>query len=194
MPPYFQNCSWAYMKNIFPALTALQNFQTAPLVRVRSNWLAMCAGFIGWVILLICSIGLYYLLNRYLRFYDDFNERGMWMYLLVAVHALLFGSGLYFIYDKYFPRQWMTEAVVNLEEKCLTVSCRGKERVLPFSRISRGIYQGVSPVFTTHYMYWVESEGERIPLVSFTNERVSFTFYDVLERRAGLMMEQEPGN
>ena len=32
------------------------------------------------------------------------------------------------------------------------------------------------------------------PLLSFTNERVSSAFYDVLERRAGLKMEQEPGN
>lgn len=170
------------------------NFQTAPVIHVKSNWLAMSLGFVGWVILMTCSIGLYYLVNRYLRFYDDFNEGSTWMYILIAMHALLFSIGLYFIYDKYFPRQWMTEATVNFDEKTIAIASRGKTRVLPFSRISKGIYQGTSPIFTTHYMYWVESEGERIPLVSFTSEQVSFAFYNMLERRARLKMEQEPGN
>lgn len=182
------------MKNIRFSHTLPEHFQTAPLIHVRSNWLAMTLGFFGWLILLVCSIGLLYLSNRYLRFREDFEERGIWMYMLIALYALMFGSGFYFIFDKYFPRQWMTEATVNLDEKTIAITSRGKTRVLPFSRISKGIYQGASPIFTTHYMYWVVVEGERIPLVSFTNEPVSFAFYNMLERRAGLKMEQEPGN
>lgn len=174
--------------------TAPQDYLTAPVVHVRSNWLPLCAGFVGWVILLVCSVGFLYLLHRYLRFPEDFEERNVWMYVLVAFYALLFGFLLYSIYDRYFPRQWMTEAVVDLDEKCLTIITRGKARVLPFSRIGRVVYQGVSPVFTTHYLYWAESEDELIPLVSFSKERASFYFYEVLERRAGLKMEQEPGN
>jgi len=154
----------------------------------------MCAGFVGWVILLVCSIVFLFFLHRYLRFPEDFEERNVWSYVLVAVYALLFGSGFYVTYDKYFPRQWMTEVIVNLEEKNIAITSRGKTRVLPFSRIEKGIYQGASPIFTNHYMYWVEVEDERIPLVSFTKERVSFEFYEVLERRAGLKMEQEPSN
>ncbi len=179
------------MKNI---PTPIQHFHTAPLIHVRSNWLPMCAGFVGWVILLVCSVGFLFLLHRYLRFPEDFEERNVWLYVLVALYALLFGYLLYGIYERYFPRQWMTEAVVDFEEKSLTIISRGKARVLPFSRIEKGIYQGASPIFTNHYMYWVEVEDERIPLVSFTKERVSFEFYEVLERRAGLKMEQEPSN
>jgi hypothetical protein len=154
----------------------------------------MTLGFFGWIILLICSIGLYFLVNRYLRFYDEFNERGIWMYILIAIPALLFGVGFYFIYDKYFPRQWIKEATINFDEKTIAIKSLGETRVLPFSRISKGIYQGASPIFTTHYMYWMEAEGARIPLVSFSSETASFAFYNMLERRAGLKMEQEPGN
>lgn len=182
------------MKNIRIPRTLPENFQTAHVIRVRSNWLAMSVGFIGWLILLVCIIGLLFLLHRYLRFPEDFEERGIWMYMLIALYALLFGIGFYRIYDRYFPRRWMTEVTVNLEEKNLVITSQGKTRVLPFSQISKGIYQGASPIFTTHYMYWVESGGERIPLVSFTSEQVSFAFYNMLERRAGLKMEQEPGN
>jgi hypothetical protein len=43
-------------------------------------------------------------------------------------------------------------------------------------------------------MYWLDVNGERIPLVTFSKERESFEFYEVLERRVGLKMEQEPSN
>jgi hypothetical protein len=174
--------------------TAPQAYQTAPVVRVHSKWLPMCAGFAGWVILLVCSVGLLYLLHRYLRFPEDFEERNVWMYVLVAVYALLFCFLLYGVYERYFPRQWMTEAVVDLDEKCLTIITRGRAQVFPFSRIGKVVCQGVSPIFTTHYLYWIESEGKRIPLVALSSERASFYFYEVLERRAGLKIEQEPGN
>ncbi len=174
--------------------TPIQQFHTAPVVHVRSNWLPLCVGFVGWVILLVCSVGFLFLFHRYLRFPEDFEERNIWSHVLVALYTLLFSSGFYVIYGKYFPRQWMTEVIVNLEEKTIAIMLRGKTRVFPFSRINKGIYQGTSPIFTTHYMYWVDVEGERIPLVSFTKERESFEFYEVLERRAGLKMEQEPSN
>lgn len=174
--------------------TPTQDFLTAPVVHVRSNWLPLCAGFIGWVILTVCSVGFLFLLHRYLRFAEDFEERTVWSYVLVALYAMLLGSSFYVIYDKYFPHQWMTEVIVDVAGETITITSKDKIQVLPFSRIGKGIYQGVSPIFTTHYMYWVEVEGERIPLVSFSKERASFYFYEVLERRVGLKMEQEPGN
>lgn len=171
--------------------TAPKDYPTAPVVRVRSNWLAMGIGFAGWVILQFGIVGLYYFMNRHLRFSEDFEERNAWMYVLIANCTLLFGIALYAVYNRYFPKQWMTEAIVDLDEKRLTIISRGKARALPFSQIEKVVYQGSSPIFTTHYLYWVVSEGEHIPLVSFTNEQASFGFYEVLERRAGLKMEQE---
>jgi hypothetical protein len=179
------------MKN---ASTPVQQFHTAPVVYVRSNWLPLCVGFAGWVMLLVFSVGLYFIFNRYLRYSEDFEEMNAWAYMLVAVVALLFCSGFYVIYNKYFPRQWMTEVMVNLEEKTISITLRGKMRVLPFYQIKKGIYQGASPIFTTHYMYWLDVNGERIPLVIFSKERESFEFYEVLERRVGLKMEQELSN
>jgi hypothetical protein len=152
----------------------------------------LCVGFAGWVMLLVFSVGLYFIFNRDLRYAEDFEEMNGWAYTLVTIVTLLFSGGLYLIYTKYFPRQWMTEVMVNLDEKTITITLRGKMRVLPFYQIKKGIYQGASPIFTTHYMYWLDVNGERIPLVTFSKERESFEFYEVLERRVGLKMEQEP--
>lgn len=63
-----------------------------------------------------------------------------------------------------------------------------------FSPTFKVIFRGVSRMFFTNYMFWVVIGARRIPLVSFSSDPASNDFYFMLERRAGLKMEQEQGN
>jgi len=182
------------MKSIYFSLPFHQDCQSATVIRVKSNWLALCAGSVGWVIMLIFSLGMTVLFHRYVRFPEDFREIGIRTLPFIASYLFILGSGLYFIYKRYFPSQWMTEAAINLEDNTITINSRQGTTVLPFSRISKVIFQGASPIFITNYLFWVEVENDRIPMVSFSSDPASNDFYFMLERRARLKMVQEPGN
>ena len=180
------------MKSAYFSPNFHQDCQSATVIRVKSNWLAMCVGSVGWVIMLIFSLGMYVLFHRYVRFPDDFREIGIRTLPFIAGYLFILGGGLYFIYKKYFPAQWMTETTINLEDKTITIDSRQGTTVFPFSRIRKVIFQGATPIFITNYLFWVEVEKDRIPLVSFSSDPASNDFYFMLERRAGLKMVQEP--
>lgn len=65
---------------------------------------------------------------------------------------------------------------------------------VPFEKIERVVYRGVSPLFTTYYLYWAEIGEERIPLIAFNRVQESNAFFELLERQAELKMVQESGN
>ncbi len=70
----------------------------------------------------------------------------------------------------------------------------GKTEILPFERIDCIVFKAVSPIFTTHYLYWAEVGTERIPMLAFSKVHESNDFFTLLIRRAGLKVEQEPSS
>lgn len=164
---------------------------TPSTLHYRSAWRSMRLGLVGWFILITGAVGLLFLFRRFFSFADEFSSRNLSVWFLIAAHLFYLGIGLYTAIRSYLPRQWKTELTLHLDEKTLERTFGGKTETLPFGRIDRVVYQGVSPVFVTHYLYWAEIGAERIPLIAFTRERESNDFYDLLERRAGLKVVQE---
>lgn len=181
------------MQNKHIPPTFHQDCQTGALIHVKSNWQAMSASFVGWVIMLAFSVGMAFLYHRYVWVPELWE--GAVSGVLYAVYFLcIVAFGLFLIYKKYFPRQWMTTLTVNLEENTFVIVRSGKTTVLPFSRVSQVIHQGVATVFSTNFLFWAEVDGERVPLVAFTHQPSSLDFFLMLERRTGLELFREEGN
>lgn len=193
LPQLYHEKNYPTMQNKPIPPTFHQDCQTGTLIHVKSNWLAMSASFIGWIIMLAFSVGMFFLYHRY--FWVPELWEGKVTGVLYTVYFLfIVASGLFFIYKKYFPRQWMTTLAVSLEEKTFTIVRSGKATVLPFSQVSQVIHQGVATIFSTNYLFWAEVDGERVPLVAFTHQPSSLDFFLMLERRTGLKLFREEGN
>lgn len=164
--------------------------QTASVIRVKSNGIAMIFSFAGWLLWLAFTFGLILLINKWKGFLDG----GLGTGAIILGYGILFVSVLVFIYQRYFPRQWMTSLTVNLEDKSFTIVSGKKTRHLPFSQVSQVIHQGVATLFATNYLFWAEVEGERIPLVAFSSDQRSLDFFLMLDRRSGLKLFREAGN
>ena len=154
----------------------------------------MRLGLLGWVILVIGVVGFTYLLRRYFVYADDFDAWNFWAWFIVAQQLLFLVLGFYMVWTSYLPSQWKTTLKLHLDGKKLEIIRADKTEVLPFERINRIVFKAVSPIFSTHYLYWAEAGTERIPLIAFSEVRQSNDFFDLLIRRAGLRVEQEPGN
>ena len=181
------------MQNKHIPPTFQQDCQTGHLILVKSNWLAMSASFIGWIIMLAFSVGMFFLYHRYV-WVPELWEGEVTGVLYTGYFIFIVAFGLFFIYKKYFPRQWKTDLTVNLDDKNFTIASAGKTTVLPFSQVSQVIHQGVATIFSTNYLFWAEVDGKRVPLVAFTNQPASLDFFLMLERRTGLKLFREEGN
>lgn len=58
----------------------------APPLHYRSAYRSMRLGLLGWIILITGAVGLLYLVNRFLRFEDDFSSWNIWAYFIIALH------------------------------------------------------------------------------------------------------------
>jgi len=175
------------MKNT--TTTFQKNCQTASIIRVKSNGIAMIFSFAGWLLWLAFTFG-WVISFRVWRYDSGEISTGA----LLLVYGVLIGSILVFLYQRYFPRQWMTDLTVNLEDKTFTITSGKETRILPFSQITQIIHQGVATMFATNYLFWAEVEGRRIPLVAFSSDQRSLDFFLMLDRRSGLKLFREEGN
>lgn len=160
----------------------------------QSNWKSMRLGLLGWVILVIGAVGFTYLLRRYFVYADDFDAWNFWAWFIVAQQLLFLILGIYMVWKSYLPSQWKTALILHLDEKKLDIITAGQTKTLPFEQIQCVVFKAVSPVFSTCYLYWAEVGTERIPLIAFSKVQQSNDFFDLLIRRAGLRVEQEPSS
>jgi hypothetical protein len=164
------------MKNKYLAPTFRQDCLTATVIKVKSNWLAMCASYAGWMVVVVFVFGMLLLIRQ-------------------ALFAALAAVGfLVTITIVYFPRQWMTALTVNLADKTFTVVSPFGTRVLPFSEVTQIVHQGIATLFATNYLWWAEVNGKRFPLVAFSNQPASLDFFLMLSRRTNLALHREEGN
>lgn len=170
--------------------TFQKDCQNAAIIRVKSNGIAMIFSFAGWLLWLAFAFGWVVLINKWRGLLDG----GLGTGVFILGYGIAIVSILVFLYQRYFPRQWMTSLTVNLEDKSFTIVSGKETRILPFSQVSQVIHQGVATVFATNYLFWAEVEGERIPLVAFSSDQRSLDFFLMLDRRSGLKLFREAGN
>ncbi|MBC7775770.1 MAG: hypothetical protein H7246_10060 [Phycisphaerae bacterium] len=169
---------------------------SSPII-LHSNWRAMRLGMLGWVILGAATFGLLYLYSsiRGGGFDDYFRDWHNWAYVIIAAKLIHWGLNWWrYGIEPYAPNRWKNEVRLYLDKKEIEIIAGGKSRMLPFEHINRVIYQGSSPIFTTYYLYWVETKGKQTPLLAFTNEQESNKFYDIMERQARLTVVQKPSS
>ena len=160
----------------------------------QSNWKTVRLGLLGWVILVIGIVGATFLLRRYIVYPNDFRSWNEWAWIVVAQHLIFLTLGFYMIWQSYLPGQWKTTLKVYLDEKKLEITTAGQVKTLPFEQIQCVVFKAASPIFTTYYLYWAEFGAERIPLIAFSEVRHSNDFFDLLIRRAGIRVNQEPSS
>lgn len=160
----------------------------------QSNWKTVRLGMLGWVIFVIGVVGFTYLIRRYVVYQNDFRTWNEWAWMVVAQHLVFLALGFYMIWQSYLPGRWKTTLKVYLDDKKLEIITAGQTETLPFERIQCVVFKAASPIFTTYYLYWAEVRTGRIPLIAFSEVRHSNDFFDLLIRRAGLRVEQEPSS
>ncbi|MFN0214119.1 MAG: hypothetical protein ACKVT2_07670 [Saprospiraceae bacterium] len=160
----------------------------------QSNWKSLRLGLLGWVILVIGAVGFTYLLRRYFVYANDFESWNFWAWFIIAQQMLFLVLGFYMVWKSYLPSQWKTALKLHLDEKKLEIITAEKTDVFPFERINCIVFKAVSPIFAIYYLYWAEVGQERIPLIAFSTLWQSNNFFDLLIRRAGLRVEQEPSS
>lgn len=182
------------MNNKDTTATFQKDCQTASIIRVKSNGIAMIFSFAGWLFWLavIFGFGLIETMAHTSYYFGRDLDSNTLFHILG--YGLMIVSTLVFLYQLYFPRQWMTSLTVNLEDKSFTIVSGKETRILPFSQVSQVVHQGVATLFATNYLFWAEVEGERIPLVAFSSDQRSLDFFLMLDRRSGLKLFREAGN
>lgn len=161
----------------------------------RSTARYLYLGMLGWAIILaLLAGGLVLLFRLQYGLHLDFNS---WTALewdifppIILFIMVLIGQRLAGRVKSYWPAQWKTTLTIRLDEQTIERRCGGKTEIMPFHRVQRVVYQGVSPIFTTAYLYWADVGTRRIALIAFRKESESNEFYDFLEREAKLRVEQ----
>ena len=161
----------------------------------RSTARYLYLGMLGWILLIALIMGGLTLMYR-LRFglHLDFSSwtASQWFFFPVVILFILVLTSVFLLerIKSYWPSQWNTELTIRLDERKIERHGGGKTEILPFDDIRRVVYQGVSPIFTTAYLYWVDIGARRTTLIAFSREAESNEFYDFLEREAKIRVEQ----
>lgn len=157
-----------------------------------SNWLSMWLGLLGWVILLIFGFLFLLLVDgiRLSSYDDDYHGWDFWSYFTLIQYLLFLSYNIRYIVKHYWPTHWKTSITLNLDEKKIERTIKGKTEILPFEHVDCIVYRAVSPIFVTYYLYWIEIGGKRKPLVAFTKEQTAQDFFERINK-AGLSVVQK---
>lgn len=157
---------------------------------LTGNWKSMILPFIGILLInttLMIFIGSFILMKL---FGGNFETRDEGILFLFILSALVLCAWL-FTYLLYFPKKWKTKVDIDLEKQRIVVQSPNGEQEYNFSTIDNIRYKAATSLFSTSYLYFISTSGEKeAPMIALSDVTMSTALFQFLKQRAKLNLVQ----